>query len=86
LCETADITEIQAFDRALETAEQWISDLMQHLGWHDRGRTYLALVAVLYALYHCLPADEVVYLGNQSADLAAWPLLLEPTRHAAQEP
>jgi uncharacterized protein (DUF2267 family) len=56
---------IQALDTALESAEHWISDLMQCLGWHDRGRTYLALVAVLHALRDCLPADEVVYLGQQ---------------------
>ena len=65
----SDMAGIHALDTALETAEQWISDLMQGLDWHDRHRTYLALVAVLHALRDCLPADEVVYLGQQLSPL-----------------
>src|ERR1019366_8543072 len=39
---------------AVQTAEDWINDLMRRLGWQDRERVYLALLATLHALRDCL--------------------------------
>ena len=59
------MTGIQALDTAVETTEEWISALMARLGWHDKERTYFALLAALHALRDALPRDEAGYLGVQ---------------------
>jgi uncharacterized protein (DUF2267 family) len=45
--------------------EVWIDDFLQRLGWRDRERTYLALLAGLHALRDCLQQNEAIYLGAQ---------------------
>lgn len=47
----------------LET-ENWIDDLMERLGWHDREKTYRVLVAGLHAVRDSLPWGEAVHLGT----------------------
>lgn len=47
----------------VRATEDWIDDLMRRLGWHDRERVYLALIATLHALRDCLARDEAVYVG-----------------------
>jgi uncharacterized protein (DUF2267 family) len=44
---------------------------MRRLGWHDRERSYLALLAALHALRDCLPRDEAVYVGARLPVLLA---------------
>jgi len=58
------MTAIQEFDTAVEAAEEWLTDLIQRLGWQDRERAYQALVAGLHALRDCLPGDEAVYVSG----------------------
>jgi len=59
------MTAIENLTSAASAAEDWIDDLMRRLGWHDRQRVYLALLATLHALRDCLGRDEAVYLGAQ---------------------
>ncbi len=59
------MTGIRALDTAIEATEEWISALMQRLGWQDREKVYLALLAALHALRDSLPRDEAGYLGVQ---------------------
>lgn len=59
------MTGIQTLNTAVETTEEWISALMARLGWHDKERAYLALLAALHALRDALPRDEAGYLGVQ---------------------
>ena len=59
------MTAIKNLTLAASAAEDWIDDLMRRLGWHDRQRVYLALLATLHALRDCLGRDEAVYLGAQ---------------------
>ncbi len=51
------------FDAAVLEAREWIDDLTQRLGWHDRDKAASALIAALHALRDVLPMEEVVYLG-----------------------
>lgn len=57
------MTALQDLDAAARAAKDWIDDLMQRLGWHDRERAYLVLIAVLHALRDCIGRDEAVYVG-----------------------
>lgn len=61
--------EIKELDRAVAETDAWIDDLAQRLGWHDRAKTYAALIGALHGLRDALPRDEVVYLGAQLAPL-----------------
>jgi uncharacterized protein (DUF2267 family) len=56
---------IQDLSTSVRATEDWIDDLKRGLGWHDRERSYLALIAALHALRDCLPRDEAVYVGAQ---------------------
>jgi uncharacterized protein (DUF2267 family) len=56
---------ISDLNSAVPAAEDWIDDLMRRLGWQDRERVYLALVATFHALRDCLGRDEAVYIGAQ---------------------
>lgn len=51
------------FSAHVEAVEEWVAGLVHHLGWHDRRRAWLALIAVLHAIRDCLGRDEAVYLG-----------------------
>lgn len=59
------MTTISDLNAAVAAAEDWIDDFMRRLGWQDRERVYLALLATLHALRDCLARDEVVYIGAQ---------------------
>jgi uncharacterized protein (DUF2267 family) len=50
---------------AVSETEAWIDDVMRRLGWHDRERVYLVLLATMHALRDCLPRDEAIYIGAQ---------------------
>ncbi|HXF88195.1 MAG TPA: DUF2267 domain-containing protein [Xanthobacteraceae bacterium] len=52
-------------DAAVYETESWIDDLTRRLGWHDRERAYLALLATLHALRDSLLRDEAIYLAAQ---------------------
>jgi len=59
------MTSILDLGSAVQATETWVDDLMRCLGWHDRQRAYLALLATLHALRDCLGRDEAVYVGAQ---------------------
>jgi len=59
------MTTISDLNAAVHAAEDWINDLMRRLGWQDRERVYLALLATLHALRDCLARDEAIYIGAQ---------------------
>lgn len=59
------MTTISDLKAAVPAAEDWIDDLMRRLGWQDRARVYLALLATLHALRDCLARDEAIYIGAQ---------------------
>ena len=44
------MTGVQTLDTAVKTTEVWISALMAPLGWHDKERTYLAMLVTMHAL------------------------------------
>ena len=50
---------------AVSETEAWIDDVMRRLGWHDRERVYLVLLATLHGLRDSLPQDEAIYIGAQ---------------------
>ncbi len=50
---------------AVRASAEWIDDLQQRLGWHDRERVYSALLATLHALRDVLAQKEAVYVGAQ---------------------
>jgi len=56
---------LQDLRAALSETEAWIDDIMRRLGWHDRERVYLVLLATLHALRDSLPQDEAIYIGAQ---------------------
>ena len=59
------MTVRQDFDTAVRGTNDWIDNLKQQLGWHDRERIYVVLLATLHALRDCLARDEAIYLGAQ---------------------
>lgn len=61
----ATMSELQELTTAVKTTQEWVDDLLQRLGWHDRERTYRVLLAALHALRDCLGRDEAVYVGEQ---------------------
>jgi uncharacterized protein (DUF2267 family) len=50
---------------AVAETEAWVDDVTRRLGWHDRERAYLVLLAILHALRDSLPRDEAIYIGAQ---------------------
>lgn len=59
------MTSIADLGSEPKATEAWVDDLMRLLGWHDRQRASLALIATLHALRDCLGRDEAVYVGAQ---------------------
>jgi len=59
------MTATPEFEAALRTAEEWVDDLVQRLGWQGRRRAYAALLAAMHALRDCLPREQAIYLGAQ---------------------
>jgi uncharacterized protein (DUF2267 family) len=58
------VTGIKDFDGSICAAQQWIDDLTLRLGWQEREKIYLALVATLHALRDNLPVHEAVFLAD----------------------
>jgi len=59
------MTGLESLGTALEETEEWISALTARLGWQDREKVHLALLAGLDALRDSLLRDEAGYLGTQ---------------------
>jgi uncharacterized protein (DUF2267 family) len=57
------MTSLAELDASVRATEDWVDDRLHRLGWHDRERAFLALVAALHALRDCLPRNEAVYVG-----------------------
>ncbi len=56
-------------ETTLHTTELWLRDLMEDLGWQDRGRAYRALQVVLHALRDRLPVEAVAALvGSEESN------------------
>ena len=58
------MTGLKDLEMAVPATEEWLSDLMHRLGWQDREKVYLALIAALHALRDCLPFEEAIYVGE----------------------
>lgn len=56
---------ISSFNRAVDKADLWLSDLMRELDWDDRERAYNALRIVLHTLRDRLSIAEVADLAAQ---------------------
>jgi len=56
---------LQDLRGAVSETEAWVDDVMRRLGWHDRERVYLVLLATLHGLRDSLPQDEAIYIGAQ---------------------
>lgn len=63
----------------VQAVQDWIDDLMRRLGWHDRERVYLSLLATVRALRDCLGREQAIYLGAQLPPLLRG-LYYEPRR------
>jgi uncharacterized protein (DUF2267 family) len=59
------MTSLQDLGSEVKATEAWVDDLMRLLGWHERQRTFMALIATLHALRDCLGRDEAMYVGAQ---------------------
>jgi len=56
---------IEELSTAVNAVEEWIDDLTRLLGWRDRRKVYLVLLATLHALRDAVGRDEAVYVGAQ---------------------
>jgi uncharacterized protein (DUF2267 family) len=59
------ITGLDVFDRTVHKTNNWLKELMEVLGWHDRHKAYLALRVTLHALRDRLTVEEVAQLAAQ---------------------
>lgn len=59
------MTATDELNATVRISEEWIDDFVQRLGWRDRDRAYVALLAALHALRDCLQREEAIYLGAQ---------------------
>jgi uncharacterized protein (DUF2267 family) len=59
------VTAIPHIEAGVHTANVWLKELAQELGWEDRERAYQALRVVLHALRDRLTVDEAADLGAQ---------------------
>lgn len=59
------MTAISDLGSEVKVVEAWVDDLIRLLGWHDRQRTLMALIATLRALRDSVGRDEAVYVGSQ---------------------
>ncbi len=60
---------LESIERNVQLTHIWINDLDVRLGWHNKGRSYRLLRAVLQALRDWLPINEAVHLGAQLPEL-----------------
>jgi uncharacterized protein (DUF2267 family) len=58
-------TGLQAIDRTVHEANEWLKDLMYEMGWEDRQLAYKGLRAALHALRDRLIPEEAAHLGAQ---------------------
>jgi len=56
---------LDVFDRTVHKTNNWLKELMEVLGWHDRHKAYLALRITLHALRDRLTVEEVAQLAAQ---------------------
>jgi uncharacterized protein (DUF2267 family) len=56
---------MDTFDTTLQKTHQWLTEIMDELGWDDAHKAYLALRNVLHALRDRLPVAEAVDFGAQ---------------------
>jgi uncharacterized protein (DUF2267 family) len=61
----ATMPSLEELSFAVNATEEWIDDLSRRLGWSDRERVYLVLLASLHALRDAVARDEAVYIGAQ---------------------
>jgi uncharacterized protein (DUF2267 family) len=61
----ATVPEIEQLSIAVNATEEWIDDLMRRLGWRDRSKVYLVVLATLHALRDAVARDEAIYIGAQ---------------------
>jgi uncharacterized protein (DUF2267 family) len=59
------VTTIPHSEASVHTANVWLKELAQELGWDDRERVYHGLRSVLHALRDRLTVDEAADLGAQ---------------------
>jgi uncharacterized protein (DUF2267 family) len=59
------MTGLDVFDRTIHKTNNWLNELMEILGWHDRHKAYLALRVTLHALRGRLTVEEGAQLGAQ---------------------
>lgn len=59
------MSRLEELSIAAKATEEWIDELMRRLGWTDRERVFLALLAALHALRDAVARDEAVYIGAQ---------------------
>ncbi len=74
------MTGLEAFDRALHTAHDWLKDLMFELNWDDRHKAYVALRVTLQTLRDRLGVEQAAALGAQL------PLLIRGCYYAGWSP
>ncbi len=48
---------------AIVETEVWIDEFLEQLGWQDRDKAYIVLVAALHGLRDSMPWDEAATLG-----------------------
>ena len=58
-------TGLETFDRTLHKTNQWLAEVLDELGYGDRGVAYHAVRAVLHTLRDALPPAEVTDLAAQ---------------------
>jgi len=58
-------TGLEAFDKTVHKANEWLAELTRRLEVDDRRQAYAALRAVLHALRDRLPTVSVATLGAQ---------------------
>jgi len=61
----ATVPEIEQLSIAVNATEEWIDDLMRRLGWRDRSKDKIDLLATLHALRDAVARDEAIYIGAQ---------------------
>jgi uncharacterized protein (DUF2267 family) len=61
-------TTIAGFGQAAQQAQQWVNELADDLGWHER-RAYRLLRSVLHALRDWLSPEEMAELSAQLPQL-----------------
>ena len=59
------IMGLDVFDRTVHKTNNWLKELMEVLGWHDRHKAYFALRITLHALRDRLTVEEVAQLAAQ---------------------